>query len=420
MSSPKPVDRLRQTARLLRSEGGAGVASRVLRRALDRVEPAGYGSLPVSREHLLAAAEIAAGGWVLPPALPAREGEPLTIAWVCVPPGAGSGGHTTMFRMVAALEQAGHTCIVYLHDRHGWALEQHQATIRRWWPWVKAEVRSAADGIEDAHAIFCTAWQTAYPLLASRARGRRFYFVQDFEPSFYPAGGLALLAEATYRFGFHGVTAGRWLAQMLPRAYGMPAGHFDFGCDLDRYALDPAADARTGICYYCRPTTPRRAFELAVVTLDLFAAQNPDVDIHLFGESGRQLPFRAFDHGLLTPEQLNALYNRCAAGLVLSATNVSLVPHEMLAAGCIPVVNDADHNRIVLDNEHVAYAQPTPFDLAAELTRLVRRPGAAQLADAQAAAASVQGTTWEQAGAMVERIVRDVVTEAGRAHEFVA
>jgi hypothetical protein len=207
---------------------------------------------------------------------------------------------------------------------------------------------------------------------------------------------------------------------MLPRAYGMPAGHFDFGCDLDRYALDPAADARTGICYYCRPTTPRRAFELAVVTLDLFAAQNPDVDIHLFGESGRQLPFRAFDHGLLTPEQLNALYNRCAAGLVLSATNVSLVPHEMLAAGCIPVVNDADHNRIVLDNEHVAYAQPTPFDLAAELTRLVRRPGAAQLADAQAAAASVQGTTWEQAGAMVERIVRDVVTEAGRAHEFVA
>jgi hypothetical protein len=419
MSSPSKTDRLRQAARLLRTEGSAGVAVRVLKRALDRVEPAGYGSVPVSREHLLAAADIAAAGWVLPPALPATPGEPLTIAWVCVPPGEGSGGHTTMFRMVSALEQAGHTCIVYLHDRHGWALEQHQATIRRWWPWVKAEVRSAADGIEDAHAIFCTAWQTAYPLLASPARGKRFYFVQDFEPSFYPAGSLALLAEATYRFGFHGVTAGRWLAQLLPREYDMPADHFDFGCDLDRYTLDPAAE-RTGICYYCRPTTPRRAFELAVVTLDLFAAQNPDVEIHLFGESGRRLPFRASDHGLLTPDELNALYNRCVGGLVLSATNVSLVPHEMLAAGCIPVVNDAEHNRIVLDNDHVAYAAPTPFDLAAELSRLVAQPAAARRATATAAAASVQGTSWAQAGAMVERIVRDVVDEASRAPQFVA
>jgi glycosyltransferase involved in cell wall biosynthesis len=419
MSPPSTIDRLRQTARLLRSEGSAGVAARVLKRALDRVEPAGYGAVPVSREHLLAAADVAAAGWVLPPALPAEPGEPLTIAWICVPPGEGSGGHTTMFRMVSALEQAGHTCIVYLHDRHGWALEQHQATIRRWWPWVNAEVRSAADGIEDAHAIFCTAWQTAYPLLASRARGKRLYFVQDFEPSFYPAGSLALLAEATYRFGFHGVTAGRWLAQLLPREYGMAAGHFDFGCDLDRYALDPAAE-RTGICYYCRPTTPRRAFELAVVTLDLFAAQNPGVEIHLFGESGRRLPFRATDHGLLTPDELNALYNRCVAGLTLSATNVSLVPHEMLAAGCIPVVNDAEHNRIVLDNDHVAYAAPTPFHLAAELSRLVAQPPEARRATAVAAAASVQGTSWEQAGAMVERIVRDVVDEASRARELAA
>ena len=29
------------------------------------------------------------------------------------------------FRMVAALERAGHTCILYLQDRHGWDIEQH-------------------------------------------------------------------------------------------------------------------------------------------------------------------------------------------------------------------------------------------------------------------------------------------------------
>ncbi len=80
---------------------------------------------------------------------------------------------------------------------------------------------------------------------------------------------------------------------------------------------------------------------------------------------------RYIDHGLCTPDELNAIYNRCFAGLSLSLTNVSLVPHEMLSAGCIPVVNDAQHNRVVLDNDHVVYAPPSPAALAAALSDVV-------------------------------------------------
>lgn len=317
-----------------------------------------------------------------------------------------------MFRVAAALERAGHTCVIYLHDQHGWELEQHRRTIRGWWPWLRADVRDLAAGMDDSHVVFATAWETAYPVLACPARGIRCYFVQDFEPAFHPAGSLAMLAESTYRFGFHGVTAGRWLAQRLQREYGMSADHFDFGCDLERYALDPAVQAaggRSGLCYYCRPSTPRRAHELAVLTLELFAARHPGVDIHVYGEPAGPLPFAATHHGLLTPDGLNRLYNRCIAGLTLSATNVSLVPHEMLAAGCIPVVNDAEHNRVVLDNEHVAYAPPTPFELADALAALVRRPAAERAAAAAAAATSVRTTTWDAAGAQVERILLDLV-----------
>ena len=242
-------------------------------------------------------------GWVLPEPLPVRPGEPLSVAWLCEPGGAGSGGHTTMYRMVAALESAGHRCVVYLQDRHGWDIEQHRETIRAWWPWMKAEIRDAADGIADAHAVFATSWETAYPVLASPARGRRFYLVQDFEPAFHPAGSAAMLAESTYRFGFHGVTAGPWLAELLRRDYGMSADHFDFGRDpvyeLDRSPV--AAGERTGICFYRRPETPRRAFEIGVLALDLFAARHPEVEIHLFGREVKELPFRATHHGLLTP-----------------------------------------------------------------------------------------------------------------------
>jgi glycosyltransferase involved in cell wall biosynthesis len=406
MSRPGPLDRLRQTRRLMRTEGYAGVATRLAERAVNRISPPGSARLPIDRADLARAAEIAAAGWELPRALPAVAGEPLTIAWMCTPPGPGSGGHTTMFRLVSALERAGHRCILYLHDEHGWEIEQHERRIREWWPWVEAEVRDATAGIEDAHAIFATAWETAYPVLASPARGRRFYLVQDFEPAFYPDGSESLLAEATYRFGFHGVTAGRWLSELLARDYGMTAEPFDFGRDLT-YALDPAVapEARTGVCFYSKPGTPRRAHELAVLALDLFAERHPEVDIHLYGIPAKRLPFAATDHGLQTPDQLNGLYNRCAAGLVLSATNVSLVPHEMLAAGCIPVVNDAEHNRIVLDNDHVAYAPATPFELADALCALVERPPAGRAAAAAAAAASVQGASWDEAGAAVVRIV---------------
>jgi glycosyltransferase involved in cell wall biosynthesis len=369
--------------------------------------------MPVAGPDLERAAEIAASGWILPPPLPAEPGEPLTVAWVSAPPGPGSGGHTTMFRLISALERAGHCCILYLRDRHGWALEQHEQRIRAWWPWVKAEVRDIADGIDDAHAIFATAWETAYPVLASPALGKRFYLVQDFEPSFYPAGSESLLAEATYRFGFHGVTAGRWLAPLLERDYGMSADHFDFGRDRT-YALNPSIgpSERTGICFYSRPDTPRRAYELGVLALDLFAKRHPQVDIHLYGLVARRLPFAATNHGLQTPEQLNELYNRSIAGLVLSATNVSLVPHEMLAAGCIPVVNDAEHNRVVLDNSNIAFAPAAPFELANALCALVERSPRDRVAAAEAASASVEGTSWDEAGAAVARIVESVVTGA--------
>jgi glycosyltransferase involved in cell wall biosynthesis len=323
-----------------------------------------------------------------------------------------------MFRLISALEDAGHRCILYLYDRHGWALEQHEQTIRAWWPRVRAEVRDGALGIEDAHALFATAWETAYQVLASPARGVRFYLVQDFEPSFYPAGSESLLAEATYRFGFHGVTAGRWLAPLLRREYDMSADHFDFGRDPVyslRFPVRP--EERTAVCFYSRPDTPRRGYELGVIALDLFAKRHPEVDIHLYGIEGKRLPFAATNHGLLTPDQLNELYNRCIAGLVLSATNVSLVPHEMLAAGCIPVVNDAEHNRAVLCNPCVAYTPAAPFELANALCALVERPTAERLTLANKAAASVQENSWEHAGAtvveIVERVVSDKVAGAG-------
>lgn len=406
--------RIRQAQRLWRIEGASGLAYRVRARAANRLMPAGTKRLVVDREDFINAAEIARNGWTLPGPAPWHRGEALTIAWVCTPPAPGSGGHTTMFRIVSELEKAGHHCVIYLQDQHGWSIDQHKQAIAQWWPWVHADIRDLAEGIADCQAIFATGWGTAYAVLRSKAQGVRCYFVQDFEPAFAPAGSEYLLAEASYRFGFYGVTAGAWLSRLLTDKYGMDADSFDFGCDLGVYALDQSFDAdryRTGVAYYCRPSTPRRAHELAIFALDLFARAHPEVDIHLYGEPTGPLPFRAHHHGLLSPRELSALYNRCVAGLVLSATNVSLVPLEMLAAGCIPVVNDAEQNRMVLDNPNVEYVPATPYDLADALSKFVGRSVAERKSAAESAATSVKSTSWEHAGRMVETTLKRLVTE---------
>ncbi|KQW48833.1 hypothetical protein ASC77_08885 [Nocardioides sp. Root1257] len=395
--------RARQVRRLLADEGAGGIARRLRLRAAARLAPPGTRPLVVDAGDLDQAAQAAARGWTYPEPAPRAAGAPLTIAWVCTPPAPGSGGHTTMFRLVAGLESAGHRCVVYLQDQHGWSIEQHRATVRQHWPRVRADVRDFDAGVDDCDVLVATGWGTAYAVLGTTARGHRAYLVQDLEPMFSPAGSEYLLAEATYRFGFHGIAAGRWLAERLRADHGMTVDHFDFGCDLDAYGLEDRADPalRTGVAYYCRPHTPRRAHELSVFALERFARQRPDVPIHTYGEVLPTLPFAATQHGVLSPEQLSSLYNRCFAGLSLSATNVSLVPLEMLAAGCIPVVNDARHNRLVLDNAAVRYAPATPWELADALVELAAQSPADRQATARSAAASVTAASWADAEADV-------------------
>ncbi len=333
----------------------------------------------------------------------------LVINWVMAPPGPHSGGHTTTFRLIRHLQDQGHTSRVYFYDVYGGDLAYYSDLLRR--EYANVEVASVFDGMQDADAVFATCWESAYPVFNARCAGKRFYLVQDFEPWFYPAGSSATLAENTYKMGFHAITAGRWLSSLLASRYGMGADHFDFGCDTEIYRLQ-RRQPRDGIVFYARPKTARRAFELGLLTLELFAQEHPDITIHMYGDSVPNIGafgFAFVDHGLVSPEELNTIYNRCFAGLSLSMSNVSLVPHEMLAAGCIPVVNDADHNRVVLDNSYVRYAPASPHHLADALGDLVEDPDFDSLA--ASASASVQGSSWAQAGEAVERTL---LRELGR------
>ncbi|RLP79825.1 glycosyltransferase family 1 protein [Mycetocola lacteus] len=392
-----------RSARLIADEGIKTYLGRVFAKAsvmLIPQSPAG--------QMLVDLGDAAELDWTLPaPQLEnpivVEEG-PINIAWIMSPPGRESGGHQNLFRFIDFAEKAGHKCTVYLYTTSDFGpnlrdtkamLDQSDA-----YPNVKAEIKlyDRKVGVDaETQALFATGWETAYPAYLDKTHARRFYFVQDYEPSFYELGSQAILAENTYRFGFHGITAGGWLSHKLSTEYGMTCDSFDFAVNKKNYSLTNTG-RRNEVFFYARPVTARRAFELGIMALADFHKLNPDVTINLAGwdVSNWDIPFPHKNLSSLKLSELNTVYNRCAAGLVLSLTNMSLLPLELLSSGVVAVVNDGANNRMVSDNPYIDYCEPVPGALARRLSEAVNREDAPEYA--KTISASVANANWEDSG----------------------
>jgi len=339
----------------------------------------------------------------------------LQFNWLMPPPGKGSGGHLNIFRFIKYLEEAGHTCRIYIYTQHTpGRISDIRTLMGDSYPQLHAELEwiDSGDEMQPADGVFATSWETAYASFNSATEGKRFYFVQDFEPYFYAVGSLSVLAENSYKFGFYGVTAGNWLATKLKREYGMEADYFDFGSDRKLYSFKNDK-IRKEIFFYARPYTERRGFEMGVMALDLFHRQHPEYIINMAGwdVSTYDIPFPYKNLRTLELSELNDLYNRCAAGLVMSLTNMSLLPLELLGSGTIPVVNDGENNVLVSDNPYIAYSPNNPAALAATLSSVITRVDVAQYA--RKAYASVGASSWNESG---KKFV-DIVERETRKHE---
>jgi glycosyltransferase involved in cell wall biosynthesis len=345
------------------------------------------------------------------PPSPRPKGKKLDIAWVIPPVGEGGGGHTTISRVARKLQQDGHNVTFTIYDN---ATRQYNSEAK---PGLKKFYNLDVEMLEldelhKADAVIATSWETAYAVNNVETGPFKFYFVQDFEPSFYGIGTEYVLAEQTYRFGFYGVTAGRWLTKRVAE-YGMPADYFDFGVDLDIYRLDPqnAPTRKKQIAFYARPLTERRGFELGLMALTKFHEMHPEFEIVLFGQdlSKFELTFPAKSLGVISEHELATLYQESVACLLLSLTNVSLLPLELLAAGCVPVMNDGENNRMVLgDTPGILYSDPMPTSLARRLSEAVENPDLE--ANALQISQSTDNRSWDTGLRQAASIIEDVTT----------
>jgi glycosyltransferase involved in cell wall biosynthesis len=373
-------------------------------------------------------------GRVLPIAAPgallevAREGvvaldraattnDALRVAVVVPPFRRGSGGHHTISDLVRGLEALGHTCSLWVEDDEGRHSEETpEATAAMWNEFygpVAADCRVGFAAWQGADIAVATGWQTVHRVLRLAGLGARAYLVQDHEPEFYGASAERMWAQETYRLGLHCIAASPWLARLLEQRYGASATSFDLGVDHETYGPPSAARDEDLVAFYARATTARRAVPLGLLALAELARNRPQTRIVLFGESSAvHAPFRHEHLGVRPAEGLAELYGRATVGLVLSLTNPSLVPTEMLACG-LPCVDLATPSMLACFGADgpIALAAPEPIALASTLAGLL--DDAAQRASRSEAGLKLTAErTWPSAARQVEDGLRVALARA--------
>lgn len=334
-----------------------------------------------------------------------------SLNWFIPPFSKGSGGHLNIFRFISNLEKAGFECrVIVVGEPRPLSSSQTEREIREWFFPLNAKVYIGVNSVPVSHISIATSWQTAYFVKNFRGSKHKCYFVQDFEPWFYAAGSESAFAEETYRFGFVGITAGTWLAEKLATEYGMKTYSVGFSYDKDRYRqLERREPDIRRVFFYARPPTPRRAFELGLLVLDEVTRRLPDVHVIFAGWdlSGYSIPFVHLNAGVLSLDELPDVYSQCDVALVLSFSNLSLLPLEMMACGTPVVSNCGPFAEWLLNDKNARLASPTVESLANAVCDVLENKELSESLRSEGFATALK-TSWADEASKMADILRDL------------
>lgn len=293
------------------------------------------------------------------------------IAWVIPHPGKGSGGHRTIIQNVNALIRQGYECDIYVEDDNVSTAEMVKQKINEYYEPCDAGVYVGIRMRKDYDIVFATGWQIV-EFVRNLPAKHKGYFIQDFEPWFFPMGDQYIITENSYRYGFKPVTIGKWLAHKMLAEYENPVEYFDFGADLNVYKKLDNVKKENAICFVYQPEKSRRCDYIGLKALRIVKTLRPDIQIYLYGSNmPATFDFECKNLNIIPITKCNELYNKCKVGVCMSASNPSRIPFEMMAAG-LPVVELYKENNIYdMPDEGVLLARPTPEAIASAIIHLV-------------------------------------------------
>ncbi|MQS76908.1 glycosyltransferase [Companilactobacillus halodurans] len=253
------------------------------------------------------------------------------------------GGQTTMLHLGTLLSKKGYD--VYYLSYVPQTTEEMEANAEANYHNYQGTCLSM--DVLDTHKSdiwFATLWESAYVI--KNKPGYKMYFVQDYEPYFYPFGDRYQMAKKSYELGLHMISLGPWCAKMVQDNC---SGHskidqITFPVDLESYPyqtrdFDAYAGKKTfDLAVYTKWVSPRRApinIQLVLMNTKKILEERDGVrlNIHYFGSDKDKKFINGENLGKLTKQQMRDLYDKCDFGIAPSMTNFSLVPFEMMSTG---------------------------------------------------------------------------------------
>lgn len=327
-----------------------------------------------------------------------KSDEVKLLNWVIPEMGPGSGGHINIFRFISHLENMGFHSKIYLFLSPNFKNNESLRTfLKKHFSILDERVEAFWDvqQMGFAHATIATAWQTAYFVRNFDNTISKFYFVQDYEPYFYAKGSDYELAENTYKFGLRGITAGDWLKNKLREQYNMRTSSFGFSYDKEHYTPKEKTDDVKRVFFYARPVTPRRDFELGLLALNQLCNRIPEVEVVFAGwdVSDYLIPFKHRNLGIVKLDKLSELYASCDLCLVISNTNLSLLPLEVMASNSVAVCSKGENSIWLVNEENSVLVDYDPIEIANTMESYLKSPE--KLAEMREKGLKfAQGTSW--------------------------
>lgn len=331
------------------------------------------------------------------------------------------GGIFTIFRFIEKFSKEGVQNRVIIYDNPSFDVESLKQQISDKFPLLTNyqiiifdHSKDDINDLPECDIAVCSFWVSAYLLLKFNKTKRKYYFIQDYEPLFYPGGSTYALAESTYRFGFRALVNTPGLLAAVNQRHGMEGISFVPAVDQSVYFPDTEhINERVKIFFYARPANPRNAFNLGIAIINMLIDKYGDkIEIVTAGaeweESAYGLKGKISNLGLLgSIDKVADLYRSCDVGFVyMLSKHPSYQPFEFMASGVATVTNNNEDNLWFLkDGHNCLISEPSPAAMAEKISTLV--DNAELRKEIATNGLATLGYTWPQQTDMIWNDIRD-------------
>jgi len=337
---------------------------------------------------------------------------PQKIAFIVPGIGPFVGGITSILRLGTYFSKFGHQ-VDYISYREGDKTEQMISAADLNLPGWQGTVQESSALDRNSYDLGISSdWASCYHLMHHQQLfKRKAYFVQDFEPFFFPMGSKYVLALNSYRMPLIQISLGQWNKKIIESTVpGSSVNVIDFPVEISQYPIvekTVSLSQQIKFAVYLKDEEKRAPLLLFAALKNLekgLKEKGYQPEINIFGyDKNLQLPVGR-NLGKLSTEQLKKLYCECDFGIVASLSNISLVNYEMAACG-LPVIDLIDGSApAFFEEDEMIFVQSNTISMLEKVSFFLERPDELDTL-VRKAQRKIKHVTWERSAQQFCRLL---------------